>query len=282
VTARAMFRASIVLGDDSIAVRFLAAARDARIHFRLLHAADGVPVAQRMVHPGTGEVVPRAEIDRGLEIEPGRFVVLTSDELDALTPETDRRIEIDAFVPRDQVDPVWWQRPYYLGPDGDPAAYHALASALEKTGRVAICRWAMRKKRYRGALDVRDGRLVIVTLRPADQVVLPAELPAPPGGDLDERELAMAEQLVGAMVGELDLDEYENDDRRRVRALLEQKRGGKPVRIPKTHRKAETDDLAAALERSLTRAIGASRAVQSLPRRLDRRTPSRSLMQTIR
>src|SRR5690606_2862163 len=122
------------------------------------------------------------------------------------------------------------------------------------TDRTAICRWAMRKKRYRGALQARDGRLLMVTLRSADQVVLPSALPAPEGSELDERELAMAEQLVSAMVGDFDPEAYHDDDRRRLQALLEQKRSGKPRRLRKARRKGETDDLAAALQSSLRRA----------------------------
>lgn len=155
-------------------------------------------------------------------------------------------------MPAGAIDHAWYDRPYYLGPDGDSAAWAALAAALETSGRVGVARWVMRKREYVGALRVEDGYPVLVTLRRPGEVVSPAELEAPGGRDLDARELAMAEQLVGALAEPFDPEDYADSYRRRVLELVEAKAEGKLLRLPKPAERTPTeDDLAGALEASL-------------------------------
>lgn len=256
MSARALFRARLVIGDETLPVKMYAAAQDRRIHFRLLHADDGVPVEQRMVHPESDEVVPREAIQRGLEIEAGRFVTFSEDDLAELAAETDRAIEVGPFVPRRSIDPAWLERPYYLGPDGDEAGYHALVEALEEDDRAGICRWAMRKKRYQGAIQASDGYLVLMRLRNTNQVVLPSELSPPDGAKIDDKQIAMAEQLIEALEEDtFEPEAFENDDRERLAALLERKRAGKPIPRPKAKRApAAPTDLESVLAKSLEKA----------------------------
>ena len=135
-----------------------------------------------MIEPDTGAEVPNEEIERGLEIEPGTFIILKEDELAKLEPKASRDIELTLFVPPERVNHQWYERPYYLGPDeDDEAAYFALAKALTDSEREGIARWVMRNKQYTGALSVKDGYLVLVTLRHAEEVLSAKELPKPGG-----------------------------------------------------------------------------------------------------
>src|SRR5215475_3573298 len=144
--ARAMWKANLVVGGETIPVKLYAAVSDPRVSFRLLHKADGTPVKQRMVHPITRKQVPPEEVRRGLEVDHGVFVVLTDEELAKSEPEPSRDIVVARFVPRAAVDAGYYDRPYYLGPDGDDAAYAALAKVLETWDRLGVAEWTMRGK----------------------------------------------------------------------------------------------------------------------------------------
>ncbi len=142
-----MWKASLEVGDVHVAVKLYAAVEERDVRFRLLHAADRSPVKQRVVDPRTdGEVVPDA-IRRGVEVEPGVFVVMTPDELERGAPEASRAIEVTRFVPPSAIDFAWYSRPYFLGPDGSPADYAALVEALRESGAFGIAHWTMRGKR---------------------------------------------------------------------------------------------------------------------------------------
>jgi DNA end-binding protein Ku len=251
MAARAMWKASIRFGDVSVPVRMYSAAQDKDVHFHMLHERDQERVRQRMVHPGTGEEVPRDQIRRGFEVEPGTFVLLTPEELEQLTPEASREISVTHFVPRDAIDQAWYVRPYYLGPDGEDARYAALAAALEKEGRAGVAHWVTRKKQYSGALHGRDGRLVLLTMRPAEEVVDVSQLEAPGGRPLDKRELQLAEQLVSALTADFDPAAFRDEHRDRVLELIEAKRTGGKIHKPRVPRKAEPASLATALAASL-------------------------------
>ena len=138
-------------------------------------------VKQHMVSPDSGDEVSDKEIQKGYEIEPGKFVILTDEDLQSLEPKPSREIEIVEFVPPESINQQWYERPYYLGPDGDVQAYFALAEALENRKREGIARWVMRNKSYIGALRSQDGYLVLVTLRNAAEVISARELPKPAG-----------------------------------------------------------------------------------------------------
>lgn len=244
-----MFRAQLVVGDNKLPVRLFAAANDARVHFRLLHEPDHVPVVQKMVDPATEEEVPRESIRRGVEVERGLFVVLEPEEIAELQPETTRSITFDAFIDRSALDAVWLDRPYFLGPDGDEAGYFALVEALE--GKVGIARWAMRNKQYVGALYVEGDHLALMKLRHAEQVALPGELAAPEARDLDPKQIALAQQLIETLEGDFDPEAFVNEHRKLLYALLEKKRAGEALSIKKPRKPKQTDDLAAALRKSV-------------------------------
>lgn len=142
-----------------------------------------------------GKKLP-AKIKKGFEVEPGTFVILEADELAKLEPEASREIEIKQFLPPKEIPPEYYDRPYYLGPDGDQTAYFALAEALKNKEREGIARWVMRKQPYVGAIRAENDHLVLVTLRNAEEVLSAKDLPRPAGRAPDKKEMSMAKQLV--------------------------------------------------------------------------------------
>lgn len=247
-----MWKGVLRLGDVSVPVKFYSAVEDRDVHFRLLHAADGVPVEQRMVDPATGDVVPREAIRRGVEVEDDVFVMLSEEELEELDPGDGREIEIERFVPASDVDPRWYDRPYWLGPDGSTGRYAALAEALEASGRAGVARWVMRKKRYRGALGARDGHLLMLTLRSAQQVVVASDLEAPEGREAEPQEVELAEKLVAALEAPFDPERFENEHRQRVVELIAAKARGEAIEFAEAREpRREEASLADALAESL-------------------------------
>lgn len=255
--ARAMWKASLVTGDAAIPVKLYSAVEDKGVHFRLLHQRDHVPVEQRMIDPKTGQEVSREHIVRGLELERGLFVVLRDEELEALRPKPSRDIAVTRVVARSAIDPSWFHRPYYLGPDGQTADYFALSRVLEQEDWAGIAHWVMRSKRYHAALVGRGGHLALLSLFSADEVVSADQLSAPGGPPLRKEERALAEQLVASLDAPFDPSALEDEWRERVLELIEAKAKGKRLALPKAKRPHASEDLSAALRQSLKKAKGA-------------------------
>jgi DNA end-binding protein Ku len=249
--ARAMWKAELTLGEVRVPVKLYAAVQDTKVHFRLLHEKDHSPVQQQMVDPETDEIVPREAVKRAVQVERGVFVVLTDEELAALEPKPSREITIERVVPAGSLDLRWFDRPYYLGPDGDEAGYFALAQALETRSRLGIAHWVMRKKRYAGALHARDGYLMLETLRRAGELVQLESIRPPASRAPEEREIKLAQQLLGTLEDEFDPAAYRDEHREQVLALLEDKAKGKVVHFPKAAKRRPTRSLAEDLEASL-------------------------------
>lgn len=254
MSARTLYKATVYVGDQHVPVRIVGAIEDRKLHFRLLHATDRVPVVQQMVHARTGEPVPRDEVRKAYEVEPGRVVVLTPEALAALAPASDRRIDVTQVVSRARLPAPCLDRPYYLAPDGDEAAYFALARALQERERAAIVAFTMRKRQYHGALLGEHGHLMLITLHDPRGLVLPSSLPVPEPVALDAKQLQLAEQLVEAMREPFELATHHDEHRTRVLELLERKRAGRPAPTVVPRTRPQLDDLAQALERSLEEA----------------------------
>lgn len=255
--ARAMWKAVLSFGGVELPVKLYAAVEDRKVHFNLLSPGTGERVRQRMVDPDSGEEVAPEETRKGLEVEPGRFVVLEDEELEELRPEPSRTIEVGRFVDRGEIDHRWYERPYYLGPDDGAASeddYFALAAALAKRGEEGVARWVLRNKAYAGSLHERDGYLMLVTLRGADEVIPAGELEPPGGPAPSKRERDMANQLVAAYEDEFDPAEFHDEYREKLRELVEAKAEGATVKLRKLRPKKPTESLAGALEKSLAAA----------------------------
>jgi DNA end-binding protein Ku len=254
MAARAIWKARIVFGTVDVPVRLYSAVEDRTVHFRLLDEKRLEPVKQRMVEPTSGEVVPPEEIRRAYQTEGGELVVLDEDELAGLEPEASREIEIARFVPTEAITHQWYDRPYYLGPDGSEGDYFALQVALRRQAKEGVARWVMRKKEYVGALRAEGDYLMLITLRHAGEVIPVSALEPPGGRDLAEREVRMAKQLIAAMEDELDIAAYRDEYRERVLELVHAKAAGKVVKFPKPPRRQKEKSLADVLERSLAQA----------------------------
>jgi DNA end-binding protein Ku len=263
MAGRAIWRAHLQLGKTAIPVKLYSAIEDRGIHFRLLHARDHAPVVQRMVDPTTGAEVARERMQKGAAVGGGRFVILHPDELARVEPEDSRAIVVERTVPAGALDHAFYDRPYWVGPDGQDARYWALAAALRDEKVEGIARWVMRKRTYAGALRARDGRLVLVTLRHAGEVVEPGEVQAPRGRPPDPKELQMARQLVGMLEGPFEPEAYRDEYRDRVLDLVRRKQRGQKIPRPRRAPKRAVPTLAQALQRS----IGAARSRGARPAR---------------
>ena len=251
MAARAMWKGVVRFGDIRVPVKLYAAVEDRNVHFRLLHRKDKEPVKQAMVNPDTEKIVPYQEISRAFVTDEGDLVMLDRDELAALEPEKSRDIEVMHFLPQHEIDHRWFDRPYYLGPDGASEDYFALAASLENSNLEGIARWVMRNKEYLGALRVHDGYPMLMSLRHAEEVISVEQLEAPTGKPLDDRELSMARQLIAMLDAKFEPQNYRDEYRDRVMELLETKRQGGKVKVVPFRKRERSDDLAAALEASL-------------------------------
>lgn len=249
--ARAMWKADLELGDTKVAVKLYAAVKDAKVHFRLLHAKDHAPVEQRLVAAETDEVVPKEDVRRAVAVERGIYVVLTPEEQQALKPKPSRSIAVEQFVPLAALDERWFDRPYYLGPDGDDGQYFALAAVLAERKVCGIAQWVLRNKRYVGAVHSSGGYLLLDTLRYADEVLELGAVRPPAGRAVDKREIALAQQLIGALEDRFDAEAFRDEYRDSLRKLLSDKAAGKVVHFPRAPKRTRSDSLVASLQASL-------------------------------
>jgi DNA end-binding protein Ku len=254
VAARAIWKGALKIGTNRVPVKLYSAVQERSVHFHILDTSTKQPIKQRMIDPENDQEVAKEEIQRGLELEPGTFVVIAEDELAKLEPKASRDIEIRRFVRPARINHQWYERPYYLGPDGDESAYFALSKALERNDREGVARWVMREKQYLGALNVKDGYLVLVTLRHAEEVISAKELPKPSGRALDAKEIRMAEQLVAALEDEFRPEDYHDEYRERVMEFIEAKAKGRHPKLQSIRPKRAPSSLVDALSASLKQA----------------------------
>ncbi len=256
---RSIWRGAVSFGLVSIGVKLYSATEDKDIRFHQVHATDGGRVKYKRVCSIDGEEVEYSDIAKGYELPSGDVVILTDEDFDDLPLSTRREIEVLQFVDQSEIDPIQFEKTYYLEPDG-PAVrpYVLLREALENAGQVAITKIAIRQRESLAAMRVRDGVLVLHTMR------WPDEIRRPDFAFLDEdvsvrpQELQMAEALIGSMTGEFDPSEFTDDYREAMTALLEAKQSGGEVQaIPEApDTGAAVVDLMSALRRSVERARG--------------------------
>jgi len=251
MAARAIWKGTIKIGSVAIPVKLYSAVEDRTVRFHVLDDRHRMRIKQHMVDPDNGEEVSNEEIQKGYEVEPGRFVILTEEELEAIMPEASREIEVPEFVSPDQISQQWYERPYYLAPDGDQKNYFALAEALGKREVEGVAHWVMRNKSYVGVLRAQDGYLFLITLRHAGEVISASELPKPAGPAPTAKELAMAKMLVSMLAGEFDAKDYKDEYRDRVMKFIEQKAQGKAPRLRAVKTRAKTGSLDQILAKSL-------------------------------
>jgi DNA end-binding protein Ku len=257
-SSRPIWSGSISFGLVTIPVRLYTAVREKRLHFRSLHDQDKVPLKQKMVCPADGKEVHPEHIVKGYEIEKDQFVVVTQEELESAAPKRTKAIEIQDFVELAEIDPLFFDRPYYVAPKPEGAkAYKLLVDAMEKTKKVGIAKVVMWNKEYLAAIRPLEGALVMETMHFNDEVV-PSERVAglEVKAKVDDRELKMATQLIESLTTEFKPQKYKDEFREQVMAVIEKKAAGEQIHTAPTQEKesaGRSRNLMAALEQSLAR-----------------------------
>ena len=273
--ARPVWSGTISFGLVNVPVKAFTAVRDHDVHFHQLDKKSGSRIRYKKVTAKSGREVDADQIEMGFEVSDGRYVTFDKKELDELRPTSTRAIEVSDFVALDDVDPIYYERTYWLAPDGDAAgrAYQLLLAAMEDRDRVAIGTVAMRNKQYLTAIRPLDGVLAMSTMRFADEVV--------PRKDIDDlpsrrskpapAELRMAVQLIDSLASDWDPKRYKDTYVEELRDRIGAKEAGKEVvaEAPAERGGADVIDLSEALQRSLDDARGSKR------RRTSRRRKTR-------
>src|SRR3954470_10634394 len=282
--ARAIWSGSISFGLLNVPVKLYSAVSKQTVRFRELREGDGSRVKHKRVAESDGKEVPYEKIVKGYEYAPDQYVVLTKDELSDLEPQRSRAIEIQDFVDLDDIDPIYFEQPYLLGPDkGAARAYALLVQAMKESRKVAIARFVLRNKEHLAAIRPMDDVLTLTTMRFHDEVTSPSDLdggvfeeekPKKP----DQRELEMAKQLIESLTGDFKPDSYRDEYREELLDLLERKAAGKEVVSAPTEEPKPTKapDLMAALEESLAAVKGEESARNGKATKPSKAKPKRS------
>lgn len=255
---RAVWSGAISFGLVSIPVKLFTAVSSKTVRFNQIDRRTGSRVRQRLVSEADGSEVDRADIAKGYQIRPGDYVLVDDDELEALDPKAEHTIEIEEFVDLAELDPLYFDRPYWLAPDPSTVKpYALLAQTMADRQQVAIARFVMRSRQQLAAIRSVDGRLVMSTMNWADELVDPAELPgfeALAGVEVSDKEMALAAQLLESLLDEWEPEKYRDTHREQVLALIDRKASGDDRVVTATEPQdvgGEVVDLMAALEASV-------------------------------
>jgi DNA end-binding protein Ku len=255
MSARSIASGTISFGLVSIPVKLFSATQSsAAISFNLLHSKCGGRLKQQYICPREDNVVvPREEMVKGYEFAKDRYVTFTPEELKSLEEKSTQQIEIAEFVPSEKIDPVYFDKPYYLGPEkGADRAYRLLAEAMRRSGRTALARYAARGKQY--LVQIRplpEGGLVMQTLLYADEVRSISEVELEPG-EVKEQELALAQQIIDQIsTDEFKPEKFEDDVRKRIHEQIQRKVEGQEIQIEPEKPPTQIIDLMEALKASL-------------------------------
>jgi DNA end-binding protein Ku len=253
---RAIWSGAISFGLVNIPVKLYSAVSRKTVRFHQLDSADNQRIQQKRMNPRTGEEVPYENLVKGYEIGGDRYVVISPEELDALAPEKTRTIDIEDFVDLEDIDPIFYDHPYYLVPDtGAEKAYKLLVDAMEEAGKVAIARVVIRSKEQLVAIRPRNGVLTMETMLFADEVIPPTDLEDMPEDGkkkTSKRELEMAQQLIDSLSGDFEPEKYHDEYRERVLDMIERKAQGEEIVVEApAEEPKKVPDLMAALEASI-------------------------------
>ena len=251
-----MWSGAISFGLVNVPVKLYSAVSRKTVRFNQLNAETGNRIQQKRVDPDTGEEVGYDQIVKGYELTKDRYVVITPDELDALDPEKTRTVDIEDFVDLDEIDPVYYDHPYYLVPDkGAAKAYGLLLNAMKQANKVAIARVVLRSKEQLVAIRPAGEILMMETMIFHDEVVPHDDIDdLPEQGELkvSDREIKMAQQLIASLSSEFEPEKYRDEYRDKVLDLIERKAQGEEIAVqPEAPAPAKVPDLMAALEASL-------------------------------
>ena len=256
--ARAIWTGSISFGLLNVPVKLYSAVSSRSVSFRELREGDHSRIRHKKVAEEDGEEVPYEKIVKGYEIAPEQYVVMSKGELEDLAPKKTKAIQIEDFVDLDEIDPIYFDKPYYLGPQlGAERAYALLVEAMAAQRKVAIARFVMRNKESLAAIRATGDVLTLATMRFADEVVPPEQLTELLGEadqvEPNEKEIEMAKALIDSLGSDFDPSGYKDEYRGELLALIERKARGEDLvsvdaEAPKP---TKAPDLMAALEESL-------------------------------
>ena len=258
-SSRPIWSGSINFGLVTIPVRLFTAVREQNIHFRSLHDQDMVPLKMKLVCPAHHDKeIHREHIVKGYEIAKDQFVVIRQEEIEAAVPKSTKSIEIQDFVDLDEIDPLFFDRPYYIAPKPEGAKpYKLLLDAMEKKGKVGIAKVVMWNKEYLCALRPLDGILCLETMHFEDEVVSrDSVVPTDAKAHVDEREMKIAQQLIDSLTSDFDPGKYHDEYREKILELVEKKAAGEEIvaRPKEEAHPTKATNLIAALEASLAAA----------------------------
>jgi len=238
----------------AIPVRLVKATEPGRISFRLLHSKDYSPLKRKLSCPKDERIVPPDEIVRGYETAPDQYVLITEGELESVSPERSRTIEIVEFIDMKEMDPIYYDRPYYLVPSkGGEKAYRLLVEAMHRTRKAGLAKFVLAEREYLVAVIPKDGALGLTTLHYTEEIIPEEEL-SPKKGQIEAQEQARIKKSIKQMIEDFDPGKYADERRRKLLDLLAAKAKEKaPVEAPTIEEEEEEGpaDLVAALEESM-------------------------------
>jgi DNA end-binding protein Ku len=256
---RAIWSGTVSFGLVSVPLRMFSAVSEHKLQFHFVHEPDGSPIGYEKICKAEGKPVPDDEIVKAFEVKDGEWVYLTDEDFEAAKAEGDRAVEIRDFVKAEEIDPIYFERTYYLAPqDGAERVYALLVRAMEETELVGVAKLVMRDRQYVAALRVLDGALVLERMHFADEIRDAAEH-APGKVKVDKRELEMAVQLVERFQGTFKPEKYEDTYRDALMKVIRAKQRGETVAAAPEPEREEPTDLMAALRASIEQAKGGRR-----------------------
>ncbi len=255
MSKRAIWSGAISFGLVAVPVKLFPATEQQDIRFHQFKEGTRQRIRNKRVSEKTGREVDYDDIVKGYEVEKGKFVVVTPEELEGIAPEKTRTIDIEAFVELADIDPIYYEKTYFLAPAdeaGAERAYALLLKAMEDEGKVAIGRFVMRTKEYLAAIRPLDDILALETMYFADEIRETSEIEnAPVRTRVNAGQLKMAKQLIGSLASEWDPGRYHDEYRERVLKLIRDKAKGKDVVLPEAEETPKVADLMEALRQSI-------------------------------
>jgi DNA end-binding protein Ku len=256
-SSRSLWSGNINIGLVNIPVKIYTMIRDKSFSFRMLRREDACPLKYQRVCTFDNEVVPWSEVVRGYEVRKDEYVIFTKEELEALKPESSKKISLDKFVPLDSVDPIFFEKSYILAPDKSDDSYSLFLKALRDKGKAGVGKFTLRTKEHLVLIHEHKGSLVLTTLRYAEEVVDPMKLDelkdlAKPS----QNEMELAIKIIEGFSGDFDITEYHDTYQERVGEMVERKLEGKTIKVPEEPEKEEVKELMLALQETLNQLEG--------------------------
>lgn len=262
---RAIWSGAISFGLVNVPVRMYTAIAEHKLQFRYIHQNDGSPIGYSKVCKAEDRPVPDEEIVKAYEWTKDEFVPMRDEDFATAQASAGKAIEIEDFVSYEEIDPIFFERTYYLGPqENAEGVYALLVTAMERSGRAAIGRYVMRDRQHLGCLRVREGVLVLEKMHFADEI-RPADEVKPEPREMDKRELELAGELIDRLTGAFEPEKYRDAYRDALMKIVEAKREGEVIAAPAPRERPETPDLMAALKASLEPAGEPARAGDGRP-----------------